>query len=90
MKDRPEARSRGPVLYVGESRVPCDVQRSIDYADRTLTWGIPRTCLGDDPAWMQLSLALVTWQASGAATIDDAHVRGYEASTTFSPRAFKP
>jgi len=89
MRDGSGARSR-PVLYVGEARVPCNVDRSIDYANRTSTWSIPRTCLGDDPAWVQLSLALVTWQASGAATIDDGHMKGYDDSTVFSRRVFKP
>jgi hypothetical protein len=89
MKAGPGARSR-PVLYVGDARVPCDVDRSIDYADRTSTWGIPRTCLGDDPAWVKLSLVLVTWQAGGAATIDDAHTKGYDDSIMFSRRVFKP
>jgi hypothetical protein len=89
MRDGRGARSH-PVLYVRDARVPCNVARSIEYANRTSTWSIPRTCLGNDPAWVQLSVGLVTWQPSGAATIDDAHRDGYDDSTIFSRRVFKP
>jgi hypothetical protein len=79
-----------PVLYVGEAKVPCKVQRSTDLAHRTSTWQIPRTCLGGDPAWVRVSLALVTWQPHDVATLDDAFATGYEDSDTFSRPVFKP
>lgn len=85
----PAARSRS-ILYVGDTQVPCDLDRSIDYAKRSITLVIPRVCLGDDPAWVQVSVGLVTWQPHGVATFDDAHTKGYDDTTIFSDRAFKP
>jgi hypothetical protein len=79
-----------PILYLGEVPVPCDVDRSIDYANRTSTLIIPRACLGGDPAWVQISLSLVTRQPHGVATLDDAQTAGYDDSTIFSGRVFKP
>jgi hypothetical protein len=79
-----------PVLLLGDGPVACDIDRSTDEAHRTSTLSIPRTCLGEDPAWVQIAVSLVTWQANGDATVDDAHVTGYDESTTFSRRVFKP
>ena len=79
-----------PDLLLGEVPVPCDIDRSTDYADRTSTLSIPRTCLGEDPAWVQIAMALATYPANGDTTVDDAHVKGYDESTTFSRRVFKP
>ena len=79
-----------PVLLLEDVPVPCDIDRSTDDANRTSTLSIPRTCLGEDPAWVQIAVSLVTWQANGDATVDDAHVKGYDESTTFSRRVFKP
>ena len=85
----PGAQSR-PILRVGEVPVRCAVDRSTDYANRSSTLTIPRTCLGDDPAWVQITLFLVTWQPRNVATIDDANTTGYDDSTTISQRVFKP
>jgi len=79
-----------PALLLGEVPVPCDIDRSTDYADRTSTLSIPRTCLGEDPAWVQIAMALATYPANGDTTVDDANVKGYDESTTFSRRVFKP
>jgi hypothetical protein len=79
-----------PDLLLEDLPVPCDIDRSTDNANRTSTWSIPRTCLGQDPAWVQIAMSLATYPANGDTTVDDAHVKGYDESPTFSRRVFKP
>ena len=52
---------------------------------------VPLTCLAD-PEWVRVSLAFLTFQDGGVATIDDAFVNGYDSIMhgTFTRRIFTP
>jgi hypothetical protein len=83
-----------PTFYTepGAERLECDgLDRSIDVREGQVRLSIPRSCLVD-PQWVRLDVALLTFEAHGVATIDDAEVKGYTSvdDRTYTRRVWKP